>query len=54
MAKEDKNDAGFVAGWLQSANVCGRIVPCLGGSLRGKNGLIDYMKICDSVGRCLI
>lgn len=23
---EDKNDAGFVAGWLQSANVCGRIV----------------------------
>jgi len=23
---EDKNDAGFIAGWLQSANVCGRIV----------------------------
>ena len=39
--KEDKNDAGFVAGWLQSANVCGRIVPCPGGSLN----------ICDSVER---
>ena len=26
--QEDKNDAGFIAGWLQSANVCGRIVPC--------------------------
>ena len=36
-----KNDAGFVAGWLQSANVCGRIVPCPGGSLN----------ICDSVER---
>lgn len=23
---EDKNEAGFVAGWLQSSNVCGRII----------------------------
>ena len=25
-AQDDVNSAGFVAGWLQSANVCGRVV----------------------------
>ena len=36
--EEDTNTAGFVAGYLQSANVCGRVAPWLEAVESGRIG----------------